>query len=60
MLQFELDPKYRDFIPKLVEFTGQMLNIHVYDDQEVMFVKEDIGECIYEDAPLLLPDVAGE
>ena len=33
VLQFELDPKFRDFIPKLVEFTGQMLNIHVYDDQ---------------------------
>lgn len=60
VLQFELDPKYRDFIPKLVEFTGQMLNIHVYDDQEVMFVNEDTGECIYEDAPLLLPGVAGE
>lgn len=60
VLQFELDPKYRDFIPKLVEFTGQMLNIHVYDDQEVMFVNEDTGERIYEDAPLSLPGVAGE
>ena len=59
MLQFELDPKFRDSIPKLVEFTGQMLNIHVYD-QEVMFVNEDTGECIYEDAPLSLPGVAGE
>lgn len=60
MLQFELDPKFRDFIPKLVEFTGQMLNIHVYDDQEVMFVDRDTGEVAYEDAPLLLPGVAGE
>lgn len=50
MLQFELDPKFRDFIPKLVEFTGQMLNIHVYDDQEVMFVDRDTGEVAYEDA----------
>jgi len=53
VLQFELDPK-------LVEFTGQMLNIHVYDDQEVMFVDRDTGEVAYEDAPLLLPGVAGE
>ena len=45
---------------KLVEFTGQMLNIHVYDDQEVMFVDRDTGEVAYEDAPLLLPGVAGE
>lgn len=47
-------------IPKLVEFTGQMLNIHVYDDQEVMFVDRDTGEVAYGDAPLLLPGVAGE
>ena len=60
VLQFELDPKFRDFIPKLVEFTGQMLNIHVYDDQEVMFVDRDTGEVAYEDAPLPLPGVAGE
>ena len=60
VLQFELDPKFRDFIPKLVEFTGQMLNIHVYDDQEVMFVDRDTGEVAYEHAPLLLPGVAGE
>lgn len=60
MLQFELDPMFRDSIPKLVEFTGQVLNIHVYDDQEVMFVNEDTGEVAYEDAPLLLPGVAGE
>lgn len=60
VLQFELDPKFRDFIPKLVEFTGQMLNIHVYDDQEVMFVDRDTGEVAYEDAPPLLPGVAGE
>lgn len=59
-LQFELDPKFRDSIPKLVEFTGQMLNIHVYDDQEVMFVDRDTGEVAYEDALLLLPGVAGE
>lgn len=57
---WKLDPKFRDFIPKLVEFTGQMLNIHVYDDQEVMFVDRDTGEVAYEDAPLLLPGVAGE
>lgn len=60
MLQFELDPMFRDSIPKLVEFTGQVLNIHVYDDQEVMFVNEDTGEYIDEDAPLSLPGVAGE
>lgn len=60
MLQFELDQKFRDSIPKLVEFTGQMLNIHVYDDQEVMFVDRDTGEVAYKDAPLLLPGVAGE
>lgn len=60
MLQFELDPMFRDSIPKLVEFTGQMLNIHVYDDQEVMFVDRDTGEVAYKDAPLLLPGVAGE
>ena len=60
MRQFELDPMFRDSIPKLVEFTGQVLNIHVYDDQEVMFVNEDTGECIYEDAPLSLPGIAGE
>lgn len=59
MLQFELEPKFRDSIPKLVEFTGQMLNIHVYDDQEVMFVDRDTGE-VARDAPLLLPGVAGE
>lgn len=60
MLQFELDPMFRDSIPKLVEFTGQVLNIHVYDDQEVMFANKDTGECIYEDAPLSLPGIAGE
>ena len=60
VLQFELDQKFRDSIPKLVEFTGQMLNIHVYDDQEVMFVDRDTGEVAYKDAPLLLPGVAGE
>lgn len=60
MLQFELDPMFRDSIPKLVEFTGQVLNIHVYDDQEVMFVNKDTGECIYEDALLSLPGIAGE
>lgn len=37
-----------------------MLNIHVYDDQEVMFVDRDTGEVAYEVAPLLLPGVAGE
>lgn len=47
VLQFELDPKFRDSIPKLVEFTGQMLNIHVYDDKEVMFVDRDTGEVAY-------------
>ena len=60
VLQFELDPKFRDFIPKLVEFTGQMLNIHVYDDQEVMFVDRDTGEVAYEDARQKQRGVAGE
>lgn len=60
VLQFELDPAHRDSIPKLVEFTGRMLNIHVYDDQEVMFVDRDTGECAYEVAPLLLPGDDGE
>ena len=58
--QGELERKFCDLIPKLAEFTRQMLNIHVYDDQEVMFVDRDTGEVAYEDAPLLLPGVAGE
>lgn len=44
VLQFELDQRQRDLIPKLASMTGRILHIHLYGDQEILFADSETGE----------------
>lgn len=50
VLQFELDAKSVNDIPRLAQFTGKPVNLEISTDQEVLFVNGGTGEI--SDEPL--------
>lgn len=44
-MQFELDQEYKSTLPDLALMTGQKVRLDIDDDQQVLFIHEDTGEC---------------
>lgn len=46
VMQFELDPEYKNTLPKLAMMTGGFVNLDITSDQTVLFVDSDSGGII--------------
>lgn len=49
VMQFELDPKDKNTLPRLAMMTGGYVNLDLTSDQTVLFVDTDSGEIIDEE-----------
>lgn len=46
VMQFELDPEYKNTLPQLAMMTGGYVNLDITSDQTVLFVDSDSGEIL--------------
>lgn len=49
VMQFELDPEYKNTLPQLAMMTGGYVNLDLTSDQTVLFVDTNSGEIIDEE-----------
>lgn len=49
-MQFELDQEYKSTLPDLALMTGQKVRLDIDDEQQVLFIHEDTGECFDEES----------